>query len=500
VPGGFATEVAFPRSEQDVADVVRSARTVLPVGAQSSLTGGATPRGEVVLSTARMRTLDAVSPTQLRAGAGVTLVEVGTRLRAYGALYPPAPTYLGATVGGTVSTNAAGSATFKYGTTRTWVDALTVVLANGEVLDVRRGECLAHADGYFEIERVADTVRIPVPRYRMPKVPKLSAGYFAAPAMDLIDLFIGSEGTLGIITEATLRCVSPAPAACLVFITFDDSDRALAFVDALRAESQLTWQGASSCGLDVSAIEHMDARSLALLREDGVDTRLGVALDERATIGLLVTLDLPAGTSASDVYDAFGSGEDGDQAASGVSRFVELLSRYGAIEDALVAPPGDTAGVERLTALREAVPVAVNARVGRARRDVDSRIEKTAADVIVPFEHFGAWLAFCEREWKARGLDGAIWGHISDGNVHPNVIPRRFDDVVSGKEAMLAFGREAIRLGGAPLAEHGVGRNLVKQQLLVELYGAEGIEEMRAVKRALDPDWKLAPGVLFPPS
>ena len=70
-------------------------------------------------------------------------------------------------------------------------------------------------------------------------------------------------------------------------------------------------------------------------------------------------------------------------------------------------------------------------------------------------------------------------------------------DVESGKEAILAFGREVIRLGGSPLAEHGVGRNPVKQQLLAELYGAEGIDEMRAIKRALDPEWKLAPGVLF---
>ena len=102
-----------------------------------------------------------------------------------------------------------------------------------------------------------------------------------------------------------------------------------------------------------------------------------------------------------------------------------------------------------------------------------------------------------ESQLRDRGLDAAIWGHISDGNVHPNVIPRSFADVESGREAVLAFGRAAIRLGGAPLAEHGVGRSSVKQQLLVDLYGAAGIEQMRAVKRALDPHGKLGPGVIF---
>jgi D-lactate dehydrogenase (cytochrome) len=86
---------------------------------------------------------------------------------------------------------------------------------------------------------------------------------------------------------------------------------------------------------------------------------------------------------------------------------------------------------------------------------------------------------------------------MSDSNVHPNVIPRTYADVESGREAILEFGREAIRLGGSPLAEHGVGRSSLKQKLLRELYGESGIEEMKAIKRAIDPEGKLAPGVLF---
>jgi D-lactate dehydrogenase (cytochrome) len=101
--------------------------------------------------------------------------------------------------------------------------------------------------------------------------------------------------------------------------------------------------------------------------------------------------------------------------------------------------------------------------------------------------------------FASRGLDYAVWGHLSDGNVHPNVIPRSYDDVVQGKSAILQFGREVQRLGGCPLAEHGVGRNPVKQALLRQLYGDDGIEQMKAVKRALDPEWKLAPGVIFEP-
>jgi len=144
------------------------------------------------------------------------------------------------------------------------------------------------------------------------------------------------------------------------------------------------------------------------------------------------------------------------------------------------------------------VPAGVNARVGRAKQRVDARIEKTAADMIVPFDRVVELMTFYDEEFRRRGLDAAVWGHISDGNLHPNVIPRSYADVEAGRDAVLAFGREVLRLGGSPLAEHAVGRSAIKQQLLRDLYGEAGIEEMRAVKRALDPEWKLAPGVLFP--
>jgi D-lactate dehydrogenase (cytochrome) len=147
--------------------------------------------------------------------------------------------------------------------------------------------------------------------------------------------------------------------------------------------------------------------------------------------------------------------------------------------------------------IREAVPEGVNQRVGAAKRTVDDRIEKTAADMIVPFERFADMMRVYRGGFERRGLDYAVWGHISDGNVHPNVIPRRYDEVVRGKEAILEFGRAVVSMGGCPLAEHGVGRSAVKQALLEQLYGQDGIDEMRRVKRVLDPGWKLAPGVLF---
>ena len=496
-PGGNADGLVSCTCEADVAHLLRGSSPVLCIGAQSSLTGGATPMGDVLLTTSRMNRILKINNDTVRVEAGVTLSDLDAALRNAGKYYPPVPTFMGAFVGGTIATNAAGAATFKYGTTRDWVQAITVVLAGGDVLDIERGQVFAHHDGYFEVESGRRTIRVPVPSYRPPQVAKLAAGYYAAAGMDLIDLFIGSEGTLGVVTEATLRVLPVRPSLCLAFVPFAARLSALALVRQLRGLARDTWRTKDPFGIDVSAIEHMDARCLELLREDGIDRLYGVTIPAGSEIALLVTLELPPSLTTEQAFDEIGSARELAGPDGPLRRFCRLLDAAGVIEDVEIAVPGDPARAQQLLAVREAVPAAVNQRVGRAKQAIDARIEKTAADRIVPFDRLEELLTVYETGFGARGLDSAIWGHISDGNLHPNVIPRSLADVKAGKAAILDFGREAIRLGGAPLAEHGVGRNPVKQQLLELLYGKEGITAMRAVKDALDPDWKLAPGVLF---
>jgi len=282
---------------------------------------------------------------------------------------------------------AAGAATFKYGTTRKWVESLTVILAAGDVLDLNRGETRAHPDGYFELALSRGTVRVPVPAYKMPTVDKLSAGYYAEPGMDLIDLFVGSEGTLGVITETTLRIIPVRPAFCLAFVTFERRPAALEFVRRLRDAARTTWARADPRGIDVSAIEHMDARSLQLLREDGLDRQHAVNLPDDTALAVLVTLDLPADMTRERGYAEIGSAGGSDAPDTPLVRFCALLAEFGVTEHTVIALPGDRAQTA-LTEIREAVPAAVNRRVGLSKRNVDGRIEKTAADMIVPFEQF----------------------------------------------------------------------------------------------------------------
>lgn len=497
-PGGHTPRVLHPRTEAEVAWVLREAPSVLPVGAQSSLTGGATPFGEWVVSLARMTAIGPIASDRVRVEAGVALLVLEEELRSRGLFYPPVPTFRGALAGGVVSTNAAGAATFKYGSTRQWVRALTVVLADGGVLDLERGQVRAHPGGYFEIVSVEGGLRrVSVPGYTMPKVAKRSAGYHAEAEMDLIDLFIGSEGTLGIITAMELGLL-PEPVRLVGWTTLPSERLALQAVGRIREASRATWASGDPRGIDVAAIESLDRRCLELLREDGKDREHRVRLAPGAETAILFQAELPAGVDASGAMEEIGGLDDPDRRDSPLARLFLLLREFGALDSLELALPGDTRRSAQLQALREAVPMAVNHRVGAAQRSADPGVRKTAADMIVPFEHLPEMMALYREGFSRRGLDHALWGHVSDGNIHANVIPRSSEDVRRGEEAILEFGDHAARLGGCPLSEHGVGRNPVKQELLRRLYGDGGIEQMRRVKAALDPEWKLSPGVLFP--
>jgi D-lactate dehydrogenase (cytochrome) len=306
-----------------------------------------------------------------------------------------------------------------------------------------------------------------------------------------------------VITQITFRTLAPAPNIVLAWIPCATEAQGLRLVTALRDASMATWQAGAADGVDACAIEHMDRRSLQILREDGADRRHNVCIPDGSELALLVQLELRPETDAArafaDIQESLiHEPSGGSERGSALARFCRLLDRVGVLAEAELALPGDRRRATDFLAVREAVPAGVNQRISTAKRTIDPRIEKTAGDMVVPFDRCAEMMDIYRQGFEARGLDYAIWGHLSDGNVHPNVIARSYDDVVKGKDAMLEFGRHVARLGGCPLAEHGVGRNLVKQELLRQLYGDAGIDEMRAVKLALDPGNRLAPGVIFP--
>jgi len=507
-PAGTAGGLVRVVDEAEAAAVLREDRrfAVLFQAARSSLTGGAIPRGETILSVERM---DAIGPVERGAGGARITVQPGVRLHAlqahleqHGLYYPPVPTYQEAMVGGTVATNAGGAASFKYGVARDWVHGLRVLLANGDLLVLERGEATARRGDVFELRLTDGTlVRVPLPDHRLPDLKKISAGYHTGDPLDLVDLFVGSEGTLGMIVGVTLELV-PLPAGVVTGLAFlSRPDRAFELATALRSAAGEARRRLDPAGPDVRAIEWFDEHCLRMLVAAGDDRGLRIEVPAGSRAALLFEVELPEPMTDPQAHRLLERFVENASAADDgpLLRLFHLLAEYDALETLQFAFPEESRRRRALNEFREATPIRFGELLAsRRRREPD--VKKVGGDLIVPYEYVREMLELYARGFERRGLEFAIWGHLSDGNLHPNALPRDARETRLGYEALLEFGDEAVRRGGAPLSEHGVGRNPVKQEMLRRFVGDDAIKKMRDVKLALDPGYRLAPGVLFPAS
>ncbi|MFH1468519.1 MAG: FAD-binding oxidoreductase [Pseudomonadota bacterium] len=490
---GRATGLVEPRDEAQLCAWLRACpdTPVLAQGALTSLTGGATPAGDGVLSTRRMNHLR-IDGAAMRAvaGPGLLLADLHAALAERSLYYPPAPTHDGASLGGNAATNAAGAATFAYGTTRDWVRRLRVALRHGEVLELRRGEHQIRPGDTLELvgER---SLRAPVPTHPSPPLKKTSAGYHTRDPMDPIDLFLGAEGTLGIITEVEIALL-PRPTALTALVFLPGDAQALALSGTLRERSAATRAGARPGGLAVRSIEYFDRRCLDLIAAGGALDDLRVRLPEDAGACLLLVQELTPGADDASVL------ADLEANRGPIADLVDALALHGALDTTELALPEQTTRQAQLAAVREAIPLAVSEWM-LAQQRADPGVHKVGGDMIVPFAHLPAMLAAYRAAFRACGLDHCVYGHISDGNLHPNGLPVCAADVAAAEATLLTLASQAIALGGCPLSEHGVGRSPLKQRMLALARGPAAIAEMKALKAALDPGWTLARGVLFPP-
>lgn len=359
------------------------------------------------------------------AGAGLTLQQVQAAAAQTRQFYPPDPTEQTASVGGSIATNASGSRSYLYGSTRKWVNGLKVALIDGRVIDFRRG----------------DTIDFPVPEIPAPHTTKNTAGYPLRPGMDWVDLFTGSEGTLGVVLEADLRLL-PTPDDLLSGVIFCRSDaEALDAVDA--------WRGIEALRM----IEYFDANALALLRGRYAE----VPLKARAAVLIEQTGD---DTGPWEPY------------AEGDSWFAFTHTDR-----------------ERFRAFRHALPEMVNDLMRRRG------FLKLGSDFAVPVRRNREMLRLYHDRLTRAALDYVIFGHIGDAHVHVNILPASADQFETGKQLMLDFAREAVAFGGTVSAEHGLGKR--KSHLLSLQFTPEQIEAMKNVKRRLDPQWLLGRGNVF---
>ena len=480
--------VYYPESEADLAQIMSAANDetslVTLSGAGTGITGGRVAiYGGTIIATEHLcapQPRDTPPTTAEVYGRSYTIyvdearkqaivpagipIEVLAEMLPVGLLYPPDPTETTALIGSTVATNASGARTFHYGPTRDWILGLRVVLPSGEVLSINRGELFADGEMTF----TSDSGRqysFPLPSYSMPPI-KNAAGLYAQPGMDLVDLFIGSEGILGVVSEATIR-LTEQPENIISDIAFFNSEaEALNYVEDIR-------EAAASGAMTVLTLEYFDGNSLEFIDHEAVTGKQYRAAVYVEVVGTMEDLD-------------------------------PLL---GALEinncaDDWFAEPGQEATEQK--DFRHALPEGVNSYL----RQQGS--QKLGTDFVVPPAKFPELMRLYHEAGQAFGSKSArpgkhylLFGHIGDCHLHFNFITHNEGELAFAKQLYVQLAQQVVEWGGTISGEHGVGKKTVNVggqtvPYLELMYGREGLREIARVKRALDPNLILNIGNVIP--
>ncbi|ABP52758.1 FAD-binding oxidoreductase [Salinispora tropica] len=424
---GTPLVVTRPRDTAQVAAVVRAAARhgapVVPQGARTGLAGAANAvDGAVVISTSALTTILEIDPVSRIAVVqpGVVNAALGAAVAEHGLWYPPDPvSWESSTIGGNVATNAGGMCCVKYGVTTEYVLGLEVVLASGEVLRTGR------------------------------RTVKGVAGY------DLTRLFVGSEGTLGVLTEVTVA-LRPAPAESLTMVAvFPGTSAAGAAVAEIAAQ-----------GLSPSLLELLDQTHLR-----AIEAYQPMGLRRDAAALLLAAVDT------------------GAHAADDLAALAAVCTAAGADE---VYAATDAAEAAALLQARRLAHPAMERFAADTYPDGNGGL--VIDDVAVPRGSLAAMLDGVARIAAECDVPIGVVGHAGDGNLHPNIVVDRADpaSLDRGRRAFDEIMRLGLELGGTCTGEHGVG--LLKREWLAEEVGPVGIRVHQAIKAALDPTGLFNPG------
>ena len=491
---GEAEWLFFPKSESEIISIlnflrINQIRTYISA-ARTGITGSCVPTSGSVLSIEKMNNIIGFGFDSnkgnyfFRVEPGITLNEINDRLlkkdfadvteltpgskKNFGETntkhyYPVDPTEMSATIGGTVATNASGARSLKYGPTREWIKRIRVILSTGVVLEIPRGKYFASNEGTFEIRHSDGSVlQFKIPNYIFNTTVKNAAGIFSKPNMDLIDLFIGSEGILGIITQIDIWIIEKQRLISnVLFFNFEED--AINFAELIRVEKEVSPE----------FIEFFSREALSLLKEI-----------QKKNLGSFDIPQIPIKARSAIFFDFLYDEENFDRIFDKITVITKICN---------TDLSNSWSGYERqyhirFKHFRHSLPENINMIIAK-RKQIFPNLHKLGTDMSVPEKDFRNMMKYYHSVLQNENLEYVIFGHIGENHVHVNVLPKNMDELRLGEKIYEKFVIKAVEYGGSISAEHGVGK--IKKEYLKIMYTSDNLNEMRTLKKALDPTLTL---------
>ncbi len=499
---GQADWIAFPTCEAELVEAVRwCARNGVSLTAQGGMTGlagGASPAGGLALNLSRMNRIlglrrDGAGAYHLRVQPGLLLTQLRRALAAKSfdiagwdeasiealrplkpgeMFFPPDPTEPTASLGGMAACNACGARSVLYGCTRAHISALRAVLADGRVTSLARGRDKAQGRHVLLPLEDGGVLSFDLPSFDTP--PIKDAGYFIRENMDLVDLFIGSQGTLGIISELELTLM-PAPKHLWGLTAFfPDDENALAYVRAIKGHPD---PGTPAFPHRAASIEFFNRNALDM-----------VVRQKEITPAFHRLLPLPDGYNCA-VYVEF-NGDDPADMPPMLRELAGVITASGGDPDRTWVAR-DQLELEQLLFFRHSVPETIDLIIEENKKK-EPCITILSTDMAVDDGHFDELFHIYKRDLAATSLQWIIFGHIGENHVHPNILARTREEYEQGHAIFEKWARDVHRMGGSISAEHGAGK--IKKKLALIMYGPERMRELVSLKRVFDPRLLLGPG------
>ena len=461
---GTCDYVLFPENTTELCSILeetnKSKKLVTISAGRTGLTGGCVPTEGILISLEKLNKIISIDKETKTAivEPGVFLSEFQKEVEDKNLFYPPDPTETNATIGGTVATNASGARTFKYGATRNYVQELEIVLPSGKLFSLRR-DLLFSNDFHGEITFDNTKLNFSIPNYTMPNV-KHAAGYFAKKNMDIIDLFIGAEGTLGVITKIKLKLLKLPENIFSLIIFFKDESDIFSFVKDIKTESNN-----KNSKIDLREIEFFDEHSLNLLKEEFTN--------------------IPQNSKGAIWIEQEYKPENEDEIIEEIIKVI--TGNNGSEEDIWFAM--NKKERDELKHFRHSLPLAVNEIIsGR-------NLQKVGTDTAVPDTKLIEFFYYTKNLIQENQLQYVVYGHIGNSHMHFNMLPKNQEEFMLAKKLYGKICAKSVELGGTISAEHGIGK--LKGDYLLEMLGEENIKQMAKLKKSFDPNMILNIGNIF---